>query len=247
MREIILEIVKHTGGLGFINIVKVTDNDDETLIEAMDEDKSVIVKGRLQSPLGLFQGEFGMKDLGTVRGLVEHPSFKTDNANLTVINQTDPSDEDKSIPVGIHFSSETGPSATYRFMNSQLVPNQATFKGTNWDVSIKPTASKIAEFASFSSLLSTEQLFMVDTEDKNLRFHLGNPEGTDHFATIVFAEDVKGVMNSGLYWPTSQVLAILKLSAADDIEMKISARGAMMITTTTDLAAWQYILPARKK
>jgi hypothetical protein len=247
MREILLEIVKHTGGLGFIETVKITDLNGVTKIEAMDNDKSVIVKGELVEPLEVFNGEFGMRDLSTLKGLVEHPSFKTDNSKLIVNHQADPSNDDVDMPVGLTFSAEHGPTASYRFMNAQMVPNQATFKGTTWDVTISPSSSNVAEFASFAQLLSGENLFMVDTDKDNLRFHLGNPDGTDHSATLVFADNIEGSIKSGLYWPTSQVLSILKLAITGPTEMQFSARGAMMITANTELASWQYILPARKR
>ena len=44
MRDILLDIVKHTHSLGFIQNVKIEGNDgSETNIEAMDDDRSVAV------------------------------------------------------------------------------------------------------------------------------------------------------------------------------------------------------------
>lgn len=248
MREIISDIVKHTGGLGFIEIVKVTGTDDETKIEAMDNDKTVIIKGALANPVPEFMGEFGMANLTLVKGLVDHPNFRTDGAAIDVIREKDPTDESREVPTEMIFTDEQGQSASYRFMSAQLVPSQAKFLGANWDVTITPSKAKIAEFASFASLYSSfESLFMVDTRAGNLRFNIGDPNGVSHKTSLIFEKGVEGNMNAGLYWPISQVLAILKLSGDEDVVMNFTAKGALQISLKSDFGRYDYILPAKKR
>ena len=43
MKDILLDVVDHTAGLGFIENVKVTGTDAETAFEAMDADRTVIL------------------------------------------------------------------------------------------------------------------------------------------------------------------------------------------------------------
>lgn len=248
MRDVISDIVKHTGGLGFIDIVKITGSEEETKIEAMDNDKTVIVKGKLNEPLAEFAGEFGMSNLSLIKGLVDHASFKTDGAKVEVVRETDPTNSAQQIPTEMVFIDEQGQNASYRFMSSQLVPSQAKFLGTSWDITIKPSKSKISEFASFAGLYSSfETLFMVDVRDGNLRFNIGDPNGNSHKASIIIEKDVKGKMSTGLYWPISQVLNILKLGIDENVTMNFSSKGALMIEISNNISNYQYILPAKKR
>ena len=45
MIDILKDIVKHTHGLGFLDLVKITGTSDETTIDSMAEDRSVILQG----------------------------------------------------------------------------------------------------------------------------------------------------------------------------------------------------------
>ena len=45
MKDILQDIVKHTHGLGFLDLVKITGADDSTTIDSMAEDRSVILQG----------------------------------------------------------------------------------------------------------------------------------------------------------------------------------------------------------
>ena len=54
MRDVLLDIVKHTHSLGFIQAVKVNGGDGTaTEIEAMDDDRTVVLKGKLHNPVSL--------------------------------------------------------------------------------------------------------------------------------------------------------------------------------------------------
>jgi len=248
MREVISDVVKHTGGLGFIDIVKITGSDTETKIEAMDNDKTVIVKGKLNEPLAEFEGEFGMGNLSLIKGLVDHANFRTDGAKVEVIRETDPTNANQQIPTEMLFIDEQGQDASYRFMSTQLVPSQAKFLGTTWDITVNPSKSKISEFSSFASLYSAfETLFMVDVREGNLRFNIGDPSGNSHKASVIIEKEVEGKMSAGLYWPISQVLNILKLGIDENVKMNFSSKGALMIELSNDISSYQYILPAKKR
>ena len=45
MIDILKDIVKHTHGLGFLDLVKITGDSKETAIDSMAEDRSVILQG----------------------------------------------------------------------------------------------------------------------------------------------------------------------------------------------------------
>ena len=50
MIDILKDIVKHTHGLGFLDLVKITGTSDATAIDSMAEDRSVILQGSFHKP-----------------------------------------------------------------------------------------------------------------------------------------------------------------------------------------------------
>ena len=63
MKDILQDIVAHTHSLGFLNLVKVTSDDQATGIESMAEDRSVILTANTNSNVTEFNGVFGMPNL----------------------------------------------------------------------------------------------------------------------------------------------------------------------------------------
>ena len=104
MRDHLLDIVKNTYGLGIIDLVKVSGTDAETNIEAIAEDRSVIVKAKLNTPVTEFNGTFGMPNLGklsTILGISEYAK----DAKITLTKQDR---NGESVPVGLHFENAAG-------------------------------------------------------------------------------------------------------------------------------------------
>jgi hypothetical protein len=251
MRETIQDIVKHTGGLGFIETVKITGTDSETLVEAMDNERTVIVKGKLLTVEPDLKGEFGMSHLSLLQGLVNNALFKADDATIEVKRR-----ERKGVmtPEEISFTGLKGKTAgTYRLMAADLIPDQAKFLGAQWDVEVDPSASKLKELQALAGLYSQfENFFMVKTvktdEGKNeLRFYIGDEGSSMHRAFLTIGDDVEGNLGGDLHWPIDKVLRILKLGADENLKLQFSSRGALQITMTSGSAEYKFILPARKK
>ena len=59
MIDILKDIVKHTHGLGFLDLVKITGDSKETGIDSMAEDRSVILQGTFNKPQTEMSGTFG--------------------------------------------------------------------------------------------------------------------------------------------------------------------------------------------
>lgn len=251
MRETLQDIVKHTGGLGFIDTVKITGDDEATLVEAMDNERTVIVKGKLLAQDPALKGEFGMSQLSLLQGLVTNTLFKADDAKLEVKRRDR---NGVSTPEEIVFTGLGGKtSGTYRLMAKDLIPEQAKFLGTTWDVEVDPSASKLKELQALAGLYSTfENFFMVKTvkndEGKNeLRFYIGDEGSSMHRAFLTIGDDVEGNLGGDLHWGIAPVLAILKLGADENLKLQFSSRGALQITMTSATAEYRFILPARKK
>lgn len=255
MREQLIDIVRHTGGLGFIDIVKLTgkteDGTKTISIEAVDNDRTVVVKGKFLNTDknttavdGLY-GEYGMGNLNLLNGLLNYPNFKTDGAKISVVSR-DRNGVDT--PEEIQFVDEQKQKATYRLTSKDLVPDQPFYVGKAWDVDFTPSQSKIAEFGQLSSIYSSqESYFSVKTVDNELRFYIGEEESSSHRAFLVMDTNVKGKLSGELFWPINQILGILKLGKDENPEIKITSRGAFQINISSPYASYSYILPARKR
>jgi len=250
MRETIQDIVRHAIGVNNIDTIKITGSDESTLIEAMDNERTVIIKGQLHQPEPELKGEFGMSHLGLLQGLVGYALFKTDDAKIEVKRRER---NGKMTPEEIAFKSADGKSSgAYRLMASDLIPEQAKFLGTTWDVEVDPSASKLKELQALAGLYGQfENFFMVKTvenEGKNeLRFYIGDEGSSMHRAFLTIADDVKGNLGGDLHWGIAPVLAILKLGAEENLKLHFSSRGALQISMASKSAEYKFILPARKK
>jgi hypothetical protein len=245
MREVLVDVLKHTTSLGILETLKVSGSDEETLIESMAADNSVIFKAYLKEPIKEFQGEFGMTNLGILKGLTDFAPFMTDNATVSVKRETR---NGKEFPVEIIFKDEEGRPAHFRMVTPDLVPNQPKAISSNWDINFEPTKSKIQELSKLASIFSsTEDFFFVKNVDGELRFYIGEEGSSSHRSYVVFNKSTEGTLN-GLYWLISQILNVLKL-VGENTQTKISImnRGLLQIQLETTYATYLYMLPAKKK
>ena len=243
MIDILKDIVKHTHGLGFLDLVKITGTSEETAVDSMAEDRSVILQGSFHKPQSEMIGTFGMPQLNKLDIHLKCPEYK-EKANITVLTGTRNGAE---TPTGIHFENEKGDFKNdYRFMNAEIINEKlktVKFKGVKWDVEIEPSVAGVQRF-NFQSVANTEHnTFVVRTEDGNLIFTFGDQ--ASHGGEFVFATDVKGTINKGWAWPVAQVLQILKLSDSAKVTLKFSNEGAMQITVDSGQGEYNYIIPAQ--
>ena len=243
MKDILQDIVKHTHGLGFLDLVKITGTDTETAIDSMAEDRSVILQGSFHKPQADMKGTFGMPQLNKLDIHLKCPEYK-EKANITVMSGER---NGTTLPTGIHFENEKGDFQNdYRFMNAEIINEKlktVKFKGVKWDVEIEPSVAGVQRF-NFQSVANTEHnTFVVRTEDGNLVFTFGDQ--ASHGGEFVFATGVTGTINKGWAWPVAQVLQILKLSDSAKVTLKFSNEGAMQITVDSGQGEYNYIIPAQ--
>ena len=242
MKDILQDIVSHTHSLGFITTIKVSAEED-TVLDSMAEDRSVIMTATTHTPVGEFVGTFGMPDLGKLSYHLKNPEYK-ENASIEVV-QAERNGE--TIPTHIHFENATGDFKNdYRFMNKAIIEEKlktVKFKGTSWDVEIEPSMASIARMKLMAGAHSEETVFQVKTEDGNLNFYFG--DDATHAGSFTFQHGVTGTLSHTWSWPVAQVISILNLDG--DIKMSISNQGAMMISVDSGMAKYDYILPAQQK
>lgn len=244
MREVLLDIIKHTGALGFLNEVKIVGTESTTTIESIDEKRTVVLKSKLLKPIPEFIGEFGIAKLSRLKSLLDHPNFKDTGATIEVIHRK--RDEIENIG-GFKFTDAHGQTASYVAMSADNIPAQPTFGGTNWDIVCEATKAKIQEFASFSSIINDEPLFTARVEDNNLVFYFGNVESSMDNIKMIFENEVTGSLPNNLYWIVGHVMPILKVGAEETPVISISGRGAIKISLTTPFAVYDYYLPAKSR
>ena len=243
MIDILRDIVKHTHGLGFLDLVKIAGTSDETTIDSMAEDRSVILQGSFHKPQSEMVGTFGMPQLNKLDIHLKCPEYK-EKAKISVLKAQRNGAE---VPTGIHFENDKGDFKNdYRFMNAEIINEKlktVKFKGVKWDVEVEPTVAGVQRF-NFQSVANTEHnSFVVRTEDGNLIFTFGDQ--ASHGGEFVFASGVTRTLNKGWSWPVGQVLQILKLSDSAKVMLHFSNEGAMMVSVDSGLGKYQYIIPAQ--
>ena len=242
MKDILQDVVAHTHALGFLSLVKVT-NDEGTQIDSMAEDRSVILSAEAHNPVSEFIGTFGMPNLDKLALHLKNPEYKTD-AKIEVV-QAERNGE--MIPTHIHFENAAGDFENdYRFMNKAIIEEKlktVKFKGATWNVEFQPSVASIARMKLMSAAHSEEPTFNVKTVDGNLVFSFG--DASTHAGEFVFQHGVQGSLQHTWSWPVAQVQSILGLDG--DATMSISDQGAMKISVDSGMVKYDYILPAQSK
>ena len=248
MRDILKDIVKHTHSLGIIQAAKVTTDSEATTLDAMDDDRTVVLRAKLHDRVPEFEGKFGLGRLGVLNGYLGYESRNNENEVVGThveINRVERNGEE--VPAEFNFTIPGILNSTYRVITAELVDAQiktANFKGAKWDVEVMPTQQAIKDLQTVAGILSSyDPLFTVRTVDGNLQFTIGDAS-TDK-AEITFARNVEGELKSGWSFPLSTVLTILKLGDTSSMSIKISDQGAMAIHVDSGMGLYEYILPAK--
>lgn len=240
MKDYLQDIVQHTHSLGIIDLVKIVGNDSLTSIEAVSEERTVIVQAQFHNPVPEFIGTFGMPNLGKLNTILNIPEYKED-AKLSITKKDD------GAPNGVHFENSAGDFKNdYRFMSAEIVNDKlktVKFKNVKWGVEIEPSVASIQRLKFQAQANSEETTFIAKTENNNLVFYFG--DHSSHAGNFVFAHDVAGSLSKAWSWPISAVISILSLSG--DKMIRFSDEGAVQITVDSGLAIYNYILPAQTK
>jgi hypothetical protein len=243
MKDILQDLVAHTHALGFIPLVKISSTNAATEIEAMAEDRSVIVNAKTKSPVSEFEGVFGMPNLNKLAIHLNCPEYK-EHAKISVVIANRNGED---IPTGLHFENKDGDFENdYRFMNTEIINEKlksVKFKGAKWDIEFEPSVASIQRLKFQANAHSEESVFQVKTDNDNLVFSFG--DASTHAGSFTFEAGVTGKLRQTWSWPVVQVMSILNL--AGDKTVKISDVGAMMIAVDSGIAEYNYILPAQSK
>jgi len=240
MRDHLLDLVEHTLDLGCIDLVRIIGTDTETAIDAVAEDRSVVVKAEFASPVADFMGTFGMPNLSKLKIMLNLQEYR-ENAVLRLTKNS------AGEPDGVEFQNASGDfKNSYRFMSGALVNGKlktVTFKGVPWHVEFTPTVAAIQRLKMQAQAMSDEVNFQTKTENGDLKFYFG--DHSTHAGNFVFEPSVGGTLKRTWSWPIKTVISILDLTG--DKKFHISDDGAAMITVNSGLATYNYILLAQTK
>jgi hypothetical protein len=242
MKDYLKDLIDHTHGLG-IDLIKITGTDTETQINAIAEDKSLILSGAFKHPIHDFIGVFGMPNLVKLKTIVGFDEYD-EHAKINV-SRTQRDGED--VPGAIHFETKTGDFINdYRLMYKTVVEEKIKsvgFKTPPWNVSFEPTVASIMRLKKQAQANSEEEHFVAKTDGDDLKFYFGDP--STHSGSFVFHSDVGGALAKGWYWPVKQFIGIMDL--VGDKIVRISDAGATEIVVDSGLATYCYRLPANSK
>jgi len=243
MLDLLKDIVSHTHNLGFLNIVKITGDEESTKIDSMADDRSVIMYGEVNNAVPEMQGVFGMPQLNKLKIHLDCPEYK-DKAKIDIVTADR---NGVNLPVGLHFENAAGDFKNdYRFMNTEIINEKlktVKFRGVTWTVEVEPSVAAIQRFQFQAAANNEHTTFLTKTDGGNLKFIFGDQ--STHGGEFVFATGVTGNLSKAWTWPVSQVLSILKIADANNAKLSISNEGAMQITLDSGIATYQYIIPAQ--
>ena len=240
MRDHLLDLVEHTLDLGCIDLVRIIGTDTETAIDAVAEDRSVVVKAEFASPVADFMGTFGMPNLSKLKIMLNLQEYR-ENAKLKLTKKA------TGAPDGIEFENAGGDFRnTYRFMAAEIVNDKLKtpkFKGVTWHIEFEPTVAAIQRLRMQAQANAEEPNFQARTENGDLKFFFG--DHSTHAGNFVFHSGVNGQLKRTWSWPAVQFMSIMALTG--DKTIRISDDGAAKITVDSGVAVYNYILPAQSK
>jgi hypothetical protein len=242
MQDLLKDIVSHTHNLGFLNIVKITGDEESTKIDSMADDRTVIMYAETTNPHPDMIGTFGMPQLNKLKYLLDGAEYKEDS-KIEIVREDR---NGETIPTGIHFENKGGDFKNdYRFMNVAQINEKlktVKFKGVKWDVTLQPSLQAVQRFAFQAGANNEHTTFTAKTDGDKLKFTFGDI--SSHAGEFVFATGVTGKLSKAWAWPVSQVLSILKIADVGNATMSLSDGGALQITIDSGLVKYEYIIPA---
>jgi hypothetical protein len=241
MRSVLLDVIRQCSSL--VDIIKVTGTEAETRLQAVDDKLTLFVEANLKQPLPELEGEFGITYLKLLKGLLEFPSYASDNATFRVTRRTV---DDTNAPETFEFKDGRGAGSVFRLMNAKNVPEQAEIRSISWTVTFITNKTKMAEFQQLAKLYDEVDRVFVPTvdENQNLVFMIGETNSSTHHGSVVIEQGVEGALRGDACFSTGQFLEVLKLCGNNDTTVKISNRGVLGLEVETEHGNYRYYLRA---
>lgn len=242
MRDYLQDLIQHTHGLGVVDLVKITASATETKIDAIAEDRSVVITGAFNQPIKEFDGVFGMPNLTKLRTIIGFEDY-TKDAVITVVTETR---NQETVPTTIHFETKNKDFINdYRLMSKELVEAKVrnlSLVNTTWNVTVKPTLANIQRLKRQAAAHNEESMFSTKVENNELKVYFGDP--STHSGNFVFHSGVSGSLSKSCHWPVKVFLSIMDLPGEKTIRL---SEKVAEISVKSGFASYSYLLPAGSK
>lgn len=239
MFNILKDIVNYTMAAG-LDVVKIKGTKEETKIDALALDKSIVVKAKMHEPVENFIGTVGLPNLGRLNVILNIPEYR-EEAQVTVTRN-----KDNNLDT-ISFSNKNNDfDNTYRLMSPDMinaVVQELGFKEPKWDLEFEPLAASIQRLKYQAQAISDTAHCQMYTQDNNLVMEIGDPNSFQ--GKFVFHTNITGKLNGKMSWPVQHLLNTLSL--AGDKKISFSNAGAIRVTVDSGQATYNYILPSQMK
>lgn len=241
LKDYIQDLTKTVITTGFFEKVKITASSKDIIIEALEKDKDVVLKGKWSKPLADLNGEFGLSNLGLLSTIISDSEFNSPDSKLEVVYKNKEPEE-------LTYENKSKSFINYRFMSTQLIPDQPKFIEPAWDVVVKPTKANIQQFSwAANGLGAYEQYFTPSIKNGDLKFFIGEDGSASQRGSVTFATGLKEKFDSQHKWKIAHIQSVLKLADSAELEMAFSAKGAVQITVSTGVGVYKFIFPAKVK
>lgn len=240
MKDVLLDMVKQV--MPLFDTVRVTGTEEGTRVEAYTEDRLLFMVGTLKAAVPEFSGEFAIGSLPMLKGLLDFPSYKSDDAKFLVHRF---SRDDLDYVSEFQFKDGKGAGARFKTTNPRMLGDPATIRNIDWEFSMIPTKAKIEEISKLSGFLSeVDRTFGLKEEGGTLFLTIGGDNEVRHGATVALIEDIDGkqINANPFFFNTAYFLAIMKNAGKAECEVMFSARGAIGILVTTDFGEYTFYL-----
>lgn len=235
MIDILRDLVRSTSGLGF-DVIKVTATADETTFEAVNNDRTAIMKATAKTPITGVEGTFGLCNLPVLQGILGLSSMASDDAAVHFTTNSNGEPEE------IVFTGR-GNKSVYRLMSERSVPKQPVFRIPAYDVTVTPTKTAFVDFKEQAGIFGAMggNKAAPSVADGQLIFEIGDG-GSNHHTKFTFA-DCSGALPVGFKYQTPQIVTVLALVSSADVTLNLSTKGVMQFSVDTGMLDISFILP----
>lgn len=243
MRDILLDIVKHTVPLSAFVTLRIDGTDASTEVAAAEAENQMVLRGKTHLPVAEFKGTFGIPNIGTLNAILNIPEYTSDTAKFSVTTQQK---ESGVQPASIHLENTSGDFTNdFRLMASNVietVEKKPAFTVKTWPISFVPTLAAQQRLKYQSSGHPEEKLVVFRIENGTITAKHG--DASSHSGAFTFHTGVDSKVKKTIQVPVSYINAVFALQGDKTIHM---GDLGIMISVDSGLAQYDYIFPMLTK
>jgi hypothetical protein len=238
LKDIVLDVAKNIAGLGTFEEILVEQESDTTKFTAYPEDSTLTVLANSKTQVTEFPEKCGMLNLGFFVGL---SNLYRAEGSAVATGTNAKSEIDRLVFTGADNNKDE-----YRLTPTNLMKTKSrSFKGTTWDVVVKPAANKISELSARAGLYaSIDPNLVASTDNGKLIFTFGGAGGGGHAGKFVFA-DTTQTLKRPVTLPIQSLLLALKTASQGTPIISISEKVAK-VEFDSGVIAYEYLVIAQQ-